>query len=200
MLIKTDMEETPTTNHINHENINIIKKIIDDFEKSSPTGRNRSGKKVKHKKISNSDSFIHRYKRSQVSPKTTGSLDGQVVKCKPSNSLEEFLQKENDVYINFFENCDNENADANAFMRFTGRKSVFKSSGIISDGFLDEYKVLRETKGHQERVKKNVKEIYMHYSQHRCQFFDSDKTKLIPNEINTDRLRHRAHALEFQQG
>lgn len=159
MLIKSDkMDAKAAMNHVDPENINIIKKIIDDFENASP-GNKKLKKRSKHKKISNSDSFIHRYKRSQISPKTTSSLDGHIVKSKPSNSVEEFLQKDNDVYINFFENCDNENADANAFLKL--RKSVFKGSGSgkLADGFIDEYKVLRESKIHQERVRNNVREV-----------------------------------------
>lgn len=157
------MDAKPTMNHVDPENINIIKKIIDDFENTSPGNKNRSKlkKRGRHKKISNSDSFIHKYKRSQISPKTTSSLDGHIIKSKPSNSVEEFLQKEDDVYINFFENCDNENADANSFWKRTGRKGVFKGSGSgkLADGIVDEFRLLRESKSHQERVRKNVKEV-----------------------------------------
>lgn len=65
------------------------------------------------------------------------------------------------MYINFFENCDNENADANAFWKRTGRKSIFKGSGSVklADGIVDEFRMLRESKTHQERVRKNVKEV-----------------------------------------
>ncbi|KAG5892768.1 hypothetical protein JTB14_007984 [Gonioctena quinquepunctata] len=162
MLIKSDpMEKSSNMNHVNPENINIIKKIIDDFEHGEATPKPPKRKRSKTKKISNSDSLIHKYKRSQISPKTAGSLDGKPIKFQPSGSVEDFFKNENDVYINFFENCDSENADANAFRKFVHRKSLFKSSNSakFSEGFGDEFRVLRESEWHQERVKNNVKEV-----------------------------------------
>lgn len=51
---------------VNPENINIIKKIIDDFE--HPSGRSvKHRRRCKSCKISQSDSLIHRYRRCEKS-------------------------------------------------------------------------------------------------------------------------------------
>uniref|UniRef100_A0A6P7G9P3 Uncharacterized protein LOC114339486 n=1 Tax=Diabrotica virgifera virgifera TaxID=50390 RepID=A0A6P7G9P3_DIAVI len=160
MLIKsTLMEKSQNMNHVTQD-LTIIKKIIDDFETNDPT-KYQKKRRNKIKKISNSDSFIHKYKKSQISPKTTCSLDGARKKNKPSNSIEDFLKNDNnDVYINFMENCDTENTDANIFRRFRQRKSIFRNSigAKYGDNFVDEIRILQGTKGHQERVKTNVNE------------------------------------------
>lgn len=170
MLIKSEPVETCSNmNHINPENINIIKKIIDDFEYTSSSSRSSKKKRSsKTKKISNSDSFIHKYKKSQISPKTTYSLDGHIIRYKPSPSIEDFLNKEHndkrdsDVYINIVENCDNENTDANAFQRLRRRKSIFSRSNITSNKLsadLDEFQKIVNSKTNQDRINKNFKEV-----------------------------------------
>lgn len=151
------MEKCSNMNHVNPENINIIKKIIDDFENNGTNGKSTKKKRTKTKKISNSDSFIHKYKKSQISPKTATSLDGNILRYKPSHSIEDFLQKDSDVYINFVENCDTENADANAFRKLRQRKSVFKGGKFNVE--IDEFKNLMDTKSRQDRVRQNVKEV-----------------------------------------
>ncbi|CAH1998833.1 unnamed protein product [Acanthoscelides obtectus] len=189
MLIKSDKMDRHNTNHISPENINIIKKIIDDFENSNIPGKPK--KKRRSKKISNSDSLIHKYKRSQISPKTACSydgnlLDGNLKKFKPSLSLEDGLEKETDVYINFAEHCDTENADANAFRgrHKQPRKSVYNNK---NDACLDDYKSLRDTKVHQERVKQNVKEIKSNSDSliYTCTSQVSDKFKRSASKGNT---------------
>lgn len=171
MLIKSEpMEKRSNMNHINPENINIIKKIIDDFENTSSCSKTCKKKRcAKTKKISNSDSFIHKYKKSQISPKTTSSLDGNIIRYKPSASVEDFLNREDghkkdgDVYINIVENCENENADANAFRKLRHRKSIFnRNTSCTSNKFsldLEEFQKMVESKTNQDRVNKNFKEV-----------------------------------------
>ncbi|CAG9815005.1 unnamed protein product [Phaedon cochleariae] len=147
-------------NHINPENINIIKKIIEDFENTDTAKTKHKHKRSKTKKISSSDSFIHKYKKSQISPKTTYSLDEKKNKTKPSESLEDFLKNENDVYINFFEHCDIENADANAIWKFKNKQSVLENSiSAKSEGCVDEFRNLQDSRILRERVNRNVKEV-----------------------------------------
>lgn len=178
MVIKINKMDAITSS-INSENINIIKKIINDFENVENRTTNAAAttttttKRRKHYckyygKISHSDSFIHRYKKSQISPKAS-SLENNFIKFKPTKSLQEFLETEDDVYINFIENCDN-NTDnyygdyANtAFNRRCSRinkskKSLLGNNIKYSDG-IDEVKVYMESKKHQEQVSKNVKEV-----------------------------------------
>lgn len=155
------MDKSTIMNHINQENITIIRKIIDDFETNDLTKVSKK-RRSKTKKISTSDSLIHRYKKSQISPKTACSLDGVRKKSKPSTSIEEFLKNENnDVYINFMENCDTENADANTFTKYKQRKSIFRSSigTKYGDSFVDEIRILQGTQKHQDRVRSNVNEV-----------------------------------------
>lgn len=162
------MEKRSNMNHINPENINIIKKIIDDFENTSSGSKTSKRKRCsKSKKISNSDSFIHKYKKSQISPKTTSSLDGNIIRYKPSASIEDFLNKDSEVYINIIENCDNENADANAFRKIRHRKSIFSKSNATGNKFsvdLDEFQRMVESKSNQDRVNKNFKEVSIMFS------------------------------------
>lgn len=176
----------PSTNNINSENINIIKKIINDFENQSnsvgsmrssthnysnnameyhasrtPKASRRSRKVSSSKfgKISHSDSFIHKYKKSQISPKTN-SLENNFIKYKPATSLQEFIENEDNVYINFMERGDNENADANSFNRSQRSKlNLLRNSIKYSDGLIDDIKLYAESKKHQEKVKRNVKEV-----------------------------------------
>ncbi|XP_044260512.1 potassium voltage-gated channel unc-103-like isoform X4 [Tribolium madens] len=139
---------------INPENINIIKKIIDDFEQH-PGKVPKNKRRCRSCKISQSDSLIHRYRRCQISPKS-GSLDGAFfrVRCR-GTSLENFIRSEDEVYINFAENGDdNGNADANAFKPRV-RRSFLKANNVG----VDEVKAYMESKKHQERVTKNVKEV-----------------------------------------
>lgn len=170
MLIKSEpMEKRSNMNHIDPENIAIIKKIIDDFDYQSSSSRTSKKKRsCKTKKISNSDSFIHKYKKSQISPKTINSLDGNIIRYKPSSSIDDFFHKENsdkidtDVFINIVENCDNENTDANAFQRLRRRKSIFSKTNVTDNKFsaeLDEFQEIVESKTNQERVNKNFKEV-----------------------------------------
>ncbi|XP_015836380.1 potassium voltage-gated channel unc-103 isoform X4 [Tribolium castaneum] len=138
---------------INPENITIIKKIIDDFEQNP--GKVPKKRRCRSCKISQSDSLIHRYRRCQISPKS-GSLDGAFfrVRCR-GTSLENFIRSEDEVYINFAENGDdNGNADANAFKPRV-RRSFLKANNVG----VDEVKAYMESKKHQERVTKNVKEV-----------------------------------------
>ncbi|KAJ3651093.1 hypothetical protein Zmor_017153 [Zophobas morio] len=149
MLIKNQkMDE------VNPENINIIKKIIDDFEQNARGQKQR--RRGRSCKISQSDSLIHRYRRCQISPKSGGSLDGAFfrIRCR-GDSLDDFIRSEDEVYINFVENGDdNGNADANAFKPRV-RKSFLKANSVG----VDEVKLYMESKKHQERVTKNVKEV-----------------------------------------
>lgn len=186
MLIKSEpMEKRSNMNHINPENINIIKKIIDDFESTSINVTSKKKRCSKSKKISHSDSFIHKYKKSQISPKTTNSLDGNIIRYKPSRSIEDIVNKENfenknsDVYLNIFETCDNENADANAFRRLRQRKSIFgRSFASTGNKFsldLEEFQRMVESKTNQDRVNQKYKEVGMcmlifisHYSSNIC--------------------------------
>lgn len=162
MLIKSKpMEKHVNMNHINSENINIIKKIIDDFEHAGE----KKSKCYKTKKISNSDSFIHKYKKSQISPKTTSSLDGNIIRYKPSPSFEDFL-KNSDVYLNIVENCDNENADANAFRRIHHRKSVFNKSNSSGKKFsadIEDFQKFMDSQSNRDRVNRNYNEVCMIY-------------------------------------
>lgn len=185
MLIKSEPVETCSNmNHINPENINIIKKIIDDFEYTSSSSRfSKKKRSSKTKKISNSDSFIHKYKKSQISPKTTYSLDGHIIRYKPSLSIEEFLNKEyndkrdSDVYINIVENCDNENTDANAFQRLRRRKSIFNKSNITSNKLsadLDEFQRIVNSKANQDRINKNFKEVCIPTFSSNVKYFAQD--------------------------
>lgn len=140
---------------INTENLNIIKKIIDDFENNAQN-KSKSKKRVKSCKISQSDSLIHRYRRCQISPKSGGSLDGAFFRVKRGDSLDEFAKTEDELYINFIENGDDSgNADANVFKPRI-RKS-FAVRGSVTG--VDEVKVYMESKKHQDRVNKNVNEV-----------------------------------------
>lgn len=130
--------------HVDVDNLTIIKKIIDDFE-------NGGGGRRRRCKISRSDSLIHRYRRCQISPKSGGSLDGAFFRVRSSD----FVKSEDEVYINFVENGEDcGNADANAF-KPKGRKSFLTANNVG----VDEAKVYMESKKHQERVSKNVKEV-----------------------------------------
>lgn len=166
MLIKSEPMEKRS--NMNPENIAIIKKIIDDFDYQSSSSRTSKRKRSRSKKFSNSDSFIHKYKKSQISPKTINSLDGHFYRYKPSGSIEDVFNKEisdkidSDVFINIVENCENENTDANAFQKLRRRKSYFNKTNVTDNKFsaeLDEFQRIIESKTNQERVDKNFKEV-----------------------------------------
>lgn len=186
MVIKINKMDaiTNSINNVNSENINIIKKIINDFENvDSNTEQKAKQQQQQHQrqrrkhyckyygKISHSDSFIHRYKRSQISPKAS-SLENNFIKFKPTKSLQEFLETDDDIYINFIDNCDNNadyfggggGGDANtAFSRRCSRinkskKSLLGNNIKYSDG-IDEVNAYMDSKKHQEQVNKNVKEV-----------------------------------------
>ncbi|KAF7283640.1 hypothetical protein GWI33_023278 [Rhynchophorus ferrugineus] len=138
---KKDSSDAETT-----ENLNIIRRIIDDFENQTKTEKKN---KKKHKRmISSSDSILNNrecrpYKRSQVSPKPPHSLRGSLMyrlnSTQPYKDFEsdhDIIVPEkslgNNVYINFMESGENDNTEGNNFIQ-SGR------IGYYTDKYLDNY-------------------------------------------------------------
>ncbi|CAG9772168.1 unnamed protein product [Ceutorhynchus assimilis] len=130
---KKKMEKKSSNDVDTTENINIIRKIIDDFENQAKTDK-KLKKKLRNRIISTSDSTLsHKEcrhpKRSQVSPKPSHSLRGSLMyrlnNCTtryydPWNENDNAFSDKtvgNNVYINFMENCDNENTEGNRFVQ-----------------------------------------------------------------------------------
>lgn len=163
MLIK-NMEEISNKDAMNAENLNIIRRIIDDFETTQLKKCDDKKKPKSHRfrKISRSDSIIN---RCRISPKNTArvlhkSYDGQF----HAVSLQDVLKSEDSLYINICENnASVENADANSIKNFE-RMSRRQTKAFIGNNVKDVSKVLDEAAAaaqrmHQEKVMKGVQEV-----------------------------------------
>lgn len=138
---------------LNMENVHIVKRIIDDFERSE---RNRT---KKPRKISRSDSLIHRcrapkghrvFHKSDEGPERgfhsgkARSLQHVPVRSQDSLSFCDFFERGGSV----------DNGDANS-PKGLGSGQV---GNCIPKG-ADEAKLAEEARKHQEKVRKNVKEV-----------------------------------------
>ncbi|KAH1011421.1 hypothetical protein HUJ04_000794 [Dendroctonus ponderosae] len=144
---KKKMEKKSSNDIEAAENINIIRKIIDDFETEGKIEK-KVKKKIRNKLMSSSDSTLsnnecRHAKRFQVSPKPSHSLRGSLMYRLNSSTAHyydplssEHLSMEksaaNNVYINFMENCENENTEGNRFAQ-SGK------TGRFTDKYLEEY-------------------------------------------------------------
>lgn len=148
---------------MNEENLNIIRRIIDDFENTQLKRCAKKGKSgSRFRKISRSDSIIN---KSRVSPKSTErvlhrSYDGQF----RAVSLQDVVKGEDSLYINICENnASVDNADANSPKNFdtTTRRQTKAFIGNSVKGVskaLDEAAAAAQKK-HQEKVMKGVQEV-----------------------------------------
>lgn len=168
MLIK-NMEEI--SDSLNTENLNIIRRIIEDFENATtPQQINKRRKPKSHyrfKKFSSSDCIINN--RSRVSPKNTHrvlhrSFDGASFQNVVNKSDEDSL------YINICKNgASVENANANSLKNIIDDTATATTTRRHTKVFIENNvkgvsKVLDEAaaaaqKKHQEKVMKGVQEV-----------------------------------------
>lgn len=160
MLIK-NMDETTDKDAMNAENLDIIRRIIDDFESTQlkKCCDKKKPKSSRSRKISRSDSIIN---RCRVSPKNAArvlhrSYDGHFHTINP----QDVVKSEDSLYLNICEtNTSVENADANSpkNLNSTSRRhtKVFIENNVSK--VLDEAAAAAEKK-HQEKVMKGVQEV-----------------------------------------
>lgn len=162
MLIK-NMDEKDTT--MDPENLNIIRRIIDDFENTQQP-RNLK-KKSQCRKISRSDSIIN---RNRISPKNNTITSRRVLHHHRSYdgrffhavSLQDVVKSEDSLYLNIYEtNTSVENTDANSPKNFNASRrqtKAFIGNNVVSK-VLDEAAAAAAEKRHQEMVMKGVQEV-----------------------------------------
>lgn len=145
MLIKTadDGDRAAMT----AEDLHVIRRIIDDFE-TTQILRRKQGAKGRSRKISRSDSLIH---RARVSP--------MVLRGSRAVSLQDVVRNEDSLYLKICEaDASVENADANSpkGLEPTARRSTRAYLGVSK--VLDEAAAAAQKK-HQEKVMKGVQEV-----------------------------------------
>lgn len=167
MLIKKLSMDDREKDHVNSENIHIVRRIIDDFERSefasSRTKSRRHGPK-NHRlhtgKISRSDSLIH---KCRIQPKGhkvfhEDHLEKSVFPGK-TRSLQSVGRSHDSLsYWDIFENrASVENTNANT-AKNVGRRQSSHVGNSVGKG-VDDARLAEEARRHQEKVNKNVKEV-----------------------------------------
>lgn len=162
MLIKS-MEETIEKDAMNAENLDIIRRIIDDFESTQlkKCCDKRKPKTGRARKISRSDSIIN---RCRISPKNAArvlhrSYDGHF----HTIHLQDVVKSADSLYLNICEtNASVENADANSPKNLDNNNTSRRPTKVFIENNVS--KVLDEAaaaaqKKHQEKVMKGVQEV-----------------------------------------
>lgn len=162
MLIKKPNMGDRDRENVNAENIHIVRRILDDFERNEfSSSRTKSGRNASKNrrflvgKISRSDSLIH---KCRIQPKGHKVFHEKSFCPGKARSLQSVSRSHDSLsYWDVFENrASVENTNANSPKNLERRQShVGNSVGKT----VDDAKLAEEARKHQEKVKKNVREV-----------------------------------------